>query len=162
MLSEILLVFKILVSTGLQMLKLQSVFPKPENRNILSQIYSGCLRGIFWNESVKEPKLSPHLNSHSWFWLQKVEFGNGSERPTSPSLRIVASSPRPVLYLMFSWRNDRPLGNVDKEDGVLPVKSEASSLNGLTAQKTGWFAFYPQCISHWSASLWQGFASAWI
>ena len=59
----------------------------------------------------------------------------------------------PVLYLIFSRRNDRHLGNVDKESGVLPVKSKIASRNRLAAQKTGWFAFYLQCVKHFCARL---------
>lgn len=59
----------------------------------------------------------------------------------------------PVLYLIFSQRNDRHLGNVDKESSMLPVKSKVASGNGPAAQKTGLFAFYLQCVTHFCARL---------
>lgn len=48
---------------------------------------------------------------------------------------MVPSSLKLVLYLIFSWRNDRHLGNVDKKDGVLPVKSKVSFLPGLLPRR---------------------------
>lgn len=50
---------------------------------------------------------------------------------------MVTPSMRPVFHLIFSQRNDSHLGNVDKENGVLPVKSKVYFFNGLAAQKLG-------------------------